>query len=105
MKRRLFLKNLAATTLASRRAPDWMPGTLASLQAADSAVNGASGDFFYRPADGRVGDVIPFYDGRTIRVFYLHRADHSSPGTSWYQVSTDDFVHFVEHGEMLPRGT
>jgi beta-fructofuranosidase len=38
-------------------------------------------------------------------VFYLHRADGGGPGTSWHQASTSDFVHFTEHGEMLPKGT
>ena len=26
-------------------------------------------------------------------------------GMPWYQISTHDFVHFTEHGEMLARGT
>src|SRR5207248_5072996 len=50
-------------------------------------------------------DVIPFYGRGKFRVFYLNRLDSSRSATSWYQVSTNDFVHFTDHGEMLPRGT
>ncbi len=67
--------------------------------------NNSLRNLFYRPTDGHVGDVIPFYDEGRFRIFYLHRFDDGSRGTSWYQVSTEDFVHFTNHGEMLPRGT
>jgi beta-fructofuranosidase len=63
---------------------------------------------FYKPPAAWAADFIPFYKGGRFRLFYLH--DWRSPaghgeGTPWYQVSTDDFVRFVEHGEMLPRGS
>ncbi len=62
-------------------------------------------DFFYRPIGGRVGDVIPFYDGQQFRVFHLFEANGERGITTWHQVSTTDFVHFTELGLMLPRGT
>ena len=65
-------------------------------------------DFFYRPQNAWVGDIIPFYRDGKFRLFYLHdwrdEAKYGA-GTAWYQVSTEDFVHYTEHGEMLPRGT
>jgi beta-fructofuranosidase len=65
-------------------------------------------DFFYRPQNAWVGDIIPFYKDGKFRLFYFHDwrdvAKYGAGGT-FYQVSTEDFVHYTEHGEMLPRGT
>ncbi len=65
-------------------------------------------EFFYRPAGAWAADFIPFYDGERFRLFYLldwrDKAGHGE-GTPWLQISTTDFVHFEEHGEMLARGT
>jgi beta-fructofuranosidase len=66
------------------------------------------GEFFYRPQGAWAADFIPFYDGGRFSLFYLHdwrsHSEHGE-GTPWYQISTDDFVHFTECGEALPRGT
>lgn len=65
-------------------------------------------ELFYRPADAWAADFIPFYDGERFRLFYLldwRDRDGHGEGTPWYQISTTDFVHFEEHGEMLARGT
>ena len=61
------------------------------------------------PAPRRLGwDFIPFFKDGTFHLFYLldwrDRHKHGE-GTPWYQISTRDFVHFAEHGRMLPRGT
>lgn len=73
-----------------------------------SAAPGAERDFFYRPAGAWAADFIPFYQNGRFHLFYLldwrDQAGHGE-GTPWYQVSTTDFVHFTEHGEMLPRGS
>jgi beta-fructofuranosidase len=65
-------------------------------------------EFFYRPAGAWAADFIPFFRDGTFRLFYLHdwrdRHKHGE-GTPWYQISTRDFAHFTEHGEMLARGT
>lgn len=62
-------------------------------------------ELFHRPATGWVGDVIPFLDGDTHRLFYLHdRRDESHPGTAWNVVSTKDFVHYTDHGVALAHG-
>lgn len=65
------------------------------------------GALYFQPHGGWAGDFIPFWEDGRFHLFYLHdfrdRAAHGE-GTPWYQVSTHDFLHFEEHGEMLPRG-
>jgi beta-fructofuranosidase len=64
--------------------------------------------FFYKPMGAWAADFIPFYKDGRFRLFYLHdwrNAQEYGEGTPWYQISTDDFVHFTEHGMMLRRGT
>jgi len=64
-------------------------------------------DLFFKPTGAWAGDFIPLCTGGRFHLFYLldwrDPAGHGE-GTPWYRVSTDDFVHFTEHGEMLPRG-
>lgn len=64
-------------------------------------------NLFYKPIDAWAADFIPFHQGGRFRLFYLHdwrNAAQYGEGTPWYQISTDDFVHFGEHGLMLRRG-
>lgn len=93
MRRRSFFTQLASAALVAHV----VPGTIGQ-------EHNATESLFYRPEDGFVGDVIPFYAEGRFRIFYLHRYDDGSRATSWYQVSTEDFVHFKNEGEMLPRG-
>ena len=63
---------------------------------------------FYKPPDAWAADFIPFYKDSLFHLFYLH--DWRDPakqgeGTPWYQITTPDFRHFTQHGEMLARGT
>lgn len=63
-------------------------------------------DFFYRPEEGYVGDVIPYYENGVYYLYFLYA--HRNPekygeGTSWYLLTTRDLVHFEEHGEVLPH--
>ena len=64
--------------------------------------------FFYKPDNAWSADFIPFYQNGRYHLFYLldwrDRPGHGE-GTPWYQLSTQDFVHFTEHGCMLARGT
>lgn len=63
-------------------------------------------ELFYRPSDGYVGDVIPYYEEGIYYLYYLfaHRnPDKYGEGTSWYLVTTTDFVHYKEYGEVLPH--
>jgi beta-fructofuranosidase len=84
----------------------------AAALAAPALLNAAQGgnarEFFYRPENAWAADFIPFYDNGKFHLFYLldwrDKAGHGE-GTPWYQIETEDFVHFKEYGEMLPRGT
>lgn len=111
MRRRRFIESLGASTLLAGMAPAWgrKPWPTSS-NAADGQVPGATHEreFFYRPDGAWAADFIPFYDNGRFHLFYLHDwrdiAGHGE-GTPWYQISTDDFIHFTEHGQMLARGT
>lgn len=60
---------------------------------------------FFRPADGWVGDVIPFEKDGRFYLFYLHeRRELPKPGTPWSLVVTDDFVSFDDRGVSLASG-
>jgi beta-fructofuranosidase len=61
----------------------------------------------FKPSDGWLADVIPFYWDGQFHLFYLHDhrdVAHCGEGTPWRRISTTDFLHFEEAGEMLPRG-
>jgi beta-fructofuranosidase len=106
MKRREFIENAAmAATLAN--ANPVLRGAQATNHETRPATVPAP-EFFYRPHGAWAGDFIPFYKDGKFRLFYLldWRDKHlHGEGTPWYQISTRDFVHFEEHGEMLGRGS
>ena len=60
---------------------------------------------FFQPADGWVGDLIPFEKDGEFWLFYLHevRAD-PKPGTSWNLVTTKDLTQFEDQGVSLRHG-
>lgn len=65
-------------------------------------------DFFYRPVNAWAADFIPLYANGEYQLFYLldwRDKEKKGEGTPWYRISTKDFVHFTEHGQVLPRGT
>lgn len=113
MKRRTFLKRTAAAAVASGffpkggsallEPPHFDPGGFQSAIESSGDTTRVR-DFFYKPKDGRVGDVIPFFSNGQFRIFHLYKADGVRYDTTWHQVSTDDFVHFTELGEMLSAG-
>lgn len=73
----------------------------------NGAELGSQRDFFYKPVGAWAADFIPFYWRGQFYLFYLldwRDKSHHGEGTPWHLVATSDFVHFVEHGEMLPRG-
>ena len=62
---------------------------------------------FYQPEKGAACDFIPYYENGIFYLFYLR--DYRDParcgeGTPWHLITTRDFMHFEEHGEVLPRG-
>jgi len=63
---------------------------------------------FFKPDDGWVGDLIPFYWEGEYHLFYLkdyRDKEGYGEGTPWFHLSTRDFVTFTDHGEAIPRGT
>jgi len=65
-------------------------------------------EFFYRPQDAWAADFIPLYDNGKFELFFLldwRNQQKNGEGTPWYRITTTDFVHFTEQGEMLARGT
>lgn len=110
MKRRQFIESIVASAFAIGSQPPFPSGfrlSNALLEQGPESKNVAR-EFFYRPADAWAADFIPYYkDGRFHLFFLLDWRDKVThdEGTPWYQVSTTDFVRFVEHGEMLARGT
>lgn len=64
-------------------------------------------NIFYKPQDGYVGDVIPYYEDGTYYLFFLkdpRKTGRIADMTSWDLISTRDFVHYTEHGVALPAG-
>lgn len=63
---------------------------------------------FYRPPNKAVAaDVIPFYKDGEFYLFYLkdyRDADAYGEGVPWHLLTTKDFAHYEEHGEVLARG-
>ena len=43
---------------------------------------------FYHPEDGRMGDIIPYFEDGVFKLFYL--------GFGWSNVSTKDHLHFYD---------
>lgn len=62
---------------------------------------------FYKPRDGWVGDVIPFYDNGEYKLYYLHDrrvgGDYGNH-TSWNLITTKNGLDFEECGIALPNG-
>ena len=62
---------------------------------------------FYKPEDAVSGDYIPFFWEGTFHLFYLkdwRNAEKYGEGIPWFKVKTQDFYHFEDAGEMIPRG-
>ena len=104
MKRRHFLQ-------ISSLAPLLPVSAFARPKKNTAKINHESGDgtkdFFYKPVDAWAADFIPLYAEGKFQLFFLldwRDAAKHGEGTPWYRISTNDFVHFTEHGEMLPRG-
>ena len=68
------------------------------------------GHLFYRPEDAFTADVIPYWEDGVFHLFYLkeYRGENRKEygeGIAWHKITTKDFVHFEDRGEMIPRGT
>jgi beta-fructofuranosidase len=110
MKRRKFIESLGATTLLAGAVPVWgAKPWRGSSREPEAPASGGTRDsaFFYKPEDAWAADFIPLYENGRFHLFYLHDwrdIPGHGEGTPWYQISTADFVHFQEHGQMLARG-
>lgn len=72
-----------------------------------SSINDYYSDYstFFKPAQGWVGDPMPFYDNGKIHIFYLHDARDGAPTFHpWYKVTTTNFASYTDNGEMIPCG-
>lgn len=61
----------------------------------------------YQPEKAWFGDAIPFFHEDTFYVYYLYderKTAQTAYKTSWHLVTTKDFVHWTEQGEVLPIG-
>lgn len=81
--------------------------------AADPAVTAAPSDevkraedrLFWKPAEGWVGDVMPFSDNGRIHLFYLQDWRDGAPGFHpWHQASTANLTDYDYAGESIPFG-
>ncbi len=64
-------------------------------------------DFFYRPKDAWVGDVIPYFEDNEFKLFYLHgwRENYREGlDNGWHLIGTDDFCHYREYGACQIHG-
>lgn len=113
MKRRNFLTNTtkAAAVLPFATSSDLFVGD--TKKVLNKEINLELPDkfhrsFFYKPVNAWAADFIPLYAKGAFQLFYLQdwrNVEEYGEGTPWWRVSTNDFVNFTEHGEMLPRGT
>ncbi|MBZ5855544.1 family 43 glycosylhydrolase [Flavihumibacter profundi] len=108
MKRRKFIKATGLLPFLSSTVFVQANSAVTPEKRLHKAVEDGTRDFFYKPVGAWAADFIPFYDNGEFHLFYLldwRDTDKHGEGTPWYRISTKDFVHFTEHGEMLPRGT
>lgn len=62
---------------------------------------------FYKPKNGWVGDIIPFFKDGEYKLFYIHDFRNNPPcdgSLPWYLLGTKNFVDFTEYGEAIPCG-
>ena len=63
-------------------------------------------NIFFKPAQGWVGDPMPYYENGKYHIFYLQDArDGAATFHPWYEVSTDNFSKYTDNGEMIACGT
>jgi beta-fructofuranosidase len=118
VRRRQFLESVtaaAALSVGQTSALGTVANSLAMLSSPGYEPTENTGrDFFYRPKHAWAGDFMPFYKDGKFRIFFepswrdlAYRPEGEPlfwPG-SWYQISTEDFVHFTEYGRSLAAGT
>ncbi|HEX5024931.1 MAG TPA: family 43 glycosylhydrolase [Agriterribacter sp.] len=109
MKRRNFLGASGMFPFVAGDLAKNLPTQVNPLVSVDwqSSMPSGARDFFYKPENAWAADFIPMYAEGKFQLFYLldwRNAEKYGEGTPWYRLSTTDFVHFEEHGEVIPRG-
>jgi beta-fructofuranosidase len=87
--------------------PEAMEPGVAGVATTTRGVEMHRPQLLYRPADGWLGDVIPYAADGTFHVFYIFDdRDAHGPwqGLDWAHVTTKDFVTFEEQPIAIPRG-
>ncbi|MFT8649776.1 MAG: hypothetical protein ABF792_04910 [Bifidobacterium psychraerophilum] len=65
-----------------------------------------SGRIFFTPEEGWVGDIIPFEENGTFKLFFLHeRRENPREGMSWRLVTTQDLREYRDQGDALLHGS
>src|SRR6476469_4961182 len=110
IKRREFIGTVSLASLLANvsTAKNLLRSDLPGINELPAAESDGAPDFFYKPANAWAADFIPFYEDGTYHLFYLldwRDAERHGEGTPWYKITTNDFVHFEDHGQMLARGT
>ena len=67
-------------------------------------------EFSYKPENGWVGDVIPYYENGKYYAFYLHDPRCKGEGvyaedTTWHLAVTENGLDFENKGESIERGS
>ncbi|HRP54561.1 glycoside hydrolase family 32 protein [Agriterribacter sp.] len=110
MKRRNFLQASGMFPFIAGNLAKDLPGNEYRIIQPGSEKNipPPAREFFYRPENAWAGDFIPLYAEGKFQLFYLldwRNAEKHGEGVPWYRLSTTDFVHYEEYGEVIPRGT
>lgn len=100
---------MASMTLASCSDNDYVsndptaiPDAPAIYQVDDLKLNYK---LFFKPAQGFVGDPMPFYEDGKFHIFYLQDARDGAPTFHpIYKAVTTDFMSYEDSGEMVPCG-
>ena len=106
-KRHFLLSLLLMLALLLSACGSQTPGTdPAPEKLPDEPYEAVEYNLYPAPADGYVGDVMPFVteDG-TLELYYLFDTDHNGQGYHpIYKFSTEDLSGYVDHGMVLGNG-
>ena len=93
-------KPVVPTTTGASRVPEKPEQTDFSKLSNRDMENKVKYEMNYKPKDGYVGDVMPYYENGTFYIFFL-KDQGNSYNHSIFLVETKDFLHYEEKGEIL----
>jgi beta-fructofuranosidase len=101
MRRLILLGLLGAMVFAAFACRD--ATTIPNTTGSKGSVNQGELAVFPLQQNGFIGDPMPYFDGTTMNVFYLHDARDGQKGFHpWYLFQTDDYLHWTDLGEAIP---